>query len=276
MAMMQIYVPSRGRVEAKQTTLEQLTKEMRKRTTVVVNHEEGDLYAENGWMSRYWEDGVKLMVCDKRAKHIGDVRQAIIDSHDIGKHGPKILMLDDDLRFFIRRTDDPTKFYPCEEHELVACIKDVESTLDHYAHGSILAREGGNRIAPPYSYNSRMLRALAYRVDIMKQHDVRFDRLTVMEDFDVALQLLELGYQARLTTAYVQDQQRSGAPGGCSNYRTLEKQAEGAHGLRALHPKYVFTVVKTTKTAWDGATRTDVQVEWKRAFASYKGEPRAL
>jgi hypothetical protein len=105
---------------------------------------------------------------------------------------------------------------------------------------------------------------------VLKKEGVRFDRLPVMEDFDVALQLLRKGYPSLTLNNWVQDQSTSNAPGGCSTYRSLEVQAKGAKGLARLHPNVVKLVEKTTKGAWGGGTRTDVQVAWKKAYEEGK------
>ena len=275
---MRIYIPSRGR-ETEQTTLSQLPGMYLSRTTLVVNNDEAEKYVSEPTLLTYYKNGVRLVVCPPEIQSIGGVRQHIVNHHHAHheeKDGPKILMLDDDLRFFIRRKDQPAKFMRIEPQELLECLIDVEKQLDVDAHASILAREGGNRFLKPYEHNTRMLRALAYRTDILKKHNISFDRLIVMEDFDVALQLLRLGYRGTAICGYVQDQTKSNAPGGCSIYRTLEKQAEGAMGLKEKHGPFVCVVRKTTKTAWNGATRTDAEIQWKKAFASYTGEPRVL
>src|ERR1035441_9939519 len=133
-------------------------------------------------------------------------------------------MLDDDLRFFRRRTDDPTKFLPVTNGQLELCMGDLERLMQKYAHGGLLAREGGNRITERTKENTRLLRALAYNVDVLRKHKIKFDR-GAMEDFDVALQLLRLGYKSVALCSYVQRQTRSNAPGGCSTYRTPAYQA---------------------------------------------------
>jgi len=265
---MQIYIPTRGR-SGNQVTLEHLPKSLYKYVTFVVDSSENFVHKQ--YLNR-----VKVLTCPSTVDTIGKVRQYICDQHNIGRYGPKLLMLDDDLRFAARRTDQQDKFRDVIAGEIETLIQTIDYVLDKHAHCGVLAREGGNRVTEQYKSNTRLLRALGYRVDVMREHSVRFDRLIVMEDFDVALQLMELGYDNVAICDFVQDQGKSNAPGGCSAYRTLERQAEGARGLKELHPAVVQTVIKTTKTAWNGATRTDVIVGWKKARASYKGEPRVL
>lgn len=259
---MHIYIPTLARAD-KQITLANLTPRLLEKTTLVVNHNERVAY--KGVSERY---GVQLLVCPPTVTTIGDARQHIVDKHDVKQLGPTILMLDDDLRFFSRRIDDKTKFLPVNSGTLETCMIVLGRLMVNYAHGGILAREGGNRMVTPLVTNTRLLRALAYNVEVMRKHRVRFDRQIVMEDFDVALQLLRLGYKSVALCSYVQDQGTSNAPGGCSTYRTLQRQAEGAKALHRHHPDFVKLVQKTTTTAWGGATRTDVIVSWKKAYQS--------
>ena len=90
-----------------------------------------------------------------------------------------------------------------------------------------------------------------------------------MEDFDVTLSLLELGYPNRITYKYAWGQGRSGDDGGCSLYRTSEMQKNAAIRLAEFHPRTVKVVNKRSKTKWgglDSEVRVDVIVNWKKAF----------
>lgn len=257
---MQIYIPTLRRNET-QITLRSLPQEWHANTTLVVDKDDGVVIPGK-------PKAVKILVCPDRG--IGKVRQFIVDSHDVKKYGPAVLMLDDDLRFFIRRLDDRTKFLKATETDIGDCFALLASEMGGFAHGGIVAREGGNRVKNDVVHNTRLLRALAYDVSILRKVGARFDRLPVMEDFDVSLQLLRAGYPSIGLAAWVQDQTKSNAPGGCSTYRTLDVQAEGARGLAKLHAPFVTVLEKTTKTAWGGATRTDVRVSWGKAYASSK------
>jgi hypothetical protein len=95
---------------------------------------------------------------------------------------------------------------------------------------------------------------------------IEIGRVKVMEDFDVNLQLLKKGRPSKISYYYAQGQGSSNAAGGCSEWRTMEVQSQGAERLKALHPDVVEVVEKETKTAWGGATRKDVKVQWKKAY----------
>lgn len=257
---MRIYIPTMGRL-TKQHTWNALPQELREKTFLVVDdsefNEHFDMYGEG-----------HVLGLPKQYNSIGKVRQAIIDFHDVEKYGSKIIMLDDDLGFNMRRTDIRSRFLPATDEAVIEGFKLVEKLLDEHAHGGIRARQM-SQDAPDIEYNCRTLRALAYDVSVLRKENVRFDRLIVMEDFDVTLQLLRMGYSNFNISTIIQGQSTSNAPGGCSTYRDAERQAQGANGLAALHPEFVKVREKKTNwTGWGSDTRTDVTISWKKAYES--------
>lgn len=258
---MKIYIPTRGRVY--QETFTSLPQELRDRIIFVVPH--GALDIAGG--------PPRTLNTPPEINGIGPTRQWIIDNAT----DKKIAMLDDDLVFAARREDEPTKFREALPAELLILINSIDALLDDYAHVGVSTREGGNRDTNNYAFNTRLLRVLAYRTDVLRNEGIRFDRLELMEDFDITLQLLRRGYTNCKINWIVHNQRSSNAPGGCSTYRTLEKQSQAARGLRELHPEFVSVVTKKTKTAWNGQERQDVIVQWKRAFcADTAGTPVVL
>lgn len=254
---MKIYIPTFGRV-GEQVTLGNLPRKLQEQATLVIDSREAGMY-----------HGYATWVCPKNINTIGKVRQYIVERHNVERDGAAIVMLDDDLGFCTRRTDDPSKFVSATPKDIMAMFKELEKQLKKYAHAGVVAREGGNRfIFGDYEPNTRLLRMLGYNVAMLRKAQVKFDRLIVMEDFDVALQLLRKGYKSIALTAWCQGQGSSNAPGGCSTYRTMEKQREGALGLAKLHAPFVRVVTKKTKGAWNGQERTDVTVYWKKAYSS--------
>lgn len=246
--MLKIYIPTLGRV-GKQATFNALPTLLQQRAVLVCPHVEAHHHTG-------------LPTIGSTAKGIGGVRQWILDQHN----GDKLVMLDDDLKFCTRRKDDPTKFVPATPKDVMAMFTALEFVLDKYTHASICTREGGNRKLNSHEFNARMLRVLAYNKDKMPK--VRYDRVPVMEDFDVTLQLLRAGHGNVVLCRWAQDQGMSNAAGGCSTYRTMEVQKQGAEKLKALHPEFVTLVTKQTKTAWGGQARTDVVIQWKKAYGS--------
>jgi hypothetical protein len=247
----EVYIPTLGRRNV-QETWENLPRLIRSVTKFVVPPEESHLF-----------DGLPCVILPPGCRGIGRVRQHIIDIS-----AGAVLMLDDDLRFATRRQDDPTKFEDASEASITLAFGEMFGLLTRYALVGMSTREGGNRDIEHEVRNTRILRVLGYRADILRRESIRFDRVPVMEDFDVALQLLEKGYENVRVNWIVHDQRGSNLAGGCSTYRTMDVQADAARMLAELHPRAVTVVQKSTKTAWGGGTRTDVRIQWKQALGS--------
>jgi hypothetical protein len=260
---MQIYIPTFGRVEQR-VTYRSLPAELR--PVLVAYKDEARQYRELGCNVLEVPPGVKGIAAKRH--------WLVHEGHNIKEYGPNIIMLDDDLRWYERRKDEPDKFQPATPASLKLMFKEVEKMLNRHVHGAIAAREQANRCTAKYRFNTRPLRALAYDVAMMRKLGIPFNRLPFMEDFDVTLQLLRAGYGNFIVNDWVHNQSGSGATGGCSASRTPEKQAACAIKLAKLHPGFVKVVQKSTKTAWAESgmtTRTDVVIQWKRAF---QGSPQ--
>jgi len=205
----------------------------------------------------------ELIALPKEIEQLSDTRQWILENFS-----GHVCLLDDDLTFATRRTDNPTLFYPSSKESISQMLRVIDASLDKYAHVGIAAREGANRNTEKHRFNTRVMRLLAYDMDVLRKLGVRFNRLTCMSDFDMTLQLLRAGYPNILLNRWCQNQYGSNATGGCSAYRTPKVLAESAEGLKRLHPDFVTVVEKTTKGAWGGGTRKDVRIQWKKALAA--------
>lgn len=257
---MEFYIPTSGRWE-NQPTLKALM-DAGIKPTLVVQDKEVDKY-----MAKWVGTRARLMPLPSDITTIAPTRQHILEN--INPLSDTFCMLDDDLVFYRRRTDDPTKLTDILPDELGKAFDDMSYLLENQApHVGFAAREGANRNTDQFLFNTRIMRVLGYNRDILLKENIRFDRMQVMEDFDVALQLLEKGYPNCVLNRYAHNQAGSGAAGGCSAFRTPQMQAENANRLAALHPGFVKVVQKTTKGAWGGGTRTDVNIQWKKAYDS--------
>lgn len=249
-----IFIFTYGRSQC-QATWRHLPTKLHQHVTLVVQHRERHLYA-----------GYPILVLPSEIQTLPPARQWIVDTYK--RSWPKkCIMMDDDLRFDVRRKDDAIKFVPAKPDDIEHMFAAVVRALDTYAHVGVCSREGGNRETTD-QICARMCRILAYDVRILRKNKIRMDRTVAKEDFDTTLQLLRLGYPNIVLAAWVHGQGGSNMRGGCSTYRTIELQNAESQLLARLHPEFVKTVQKTTKTAWGGATRTDVIVQWKRAYES--------
>ena len=255
---MHFYIPSLNRVNS-QITINHLPTSILRRTTLVVPRDQAAEYTER------WGDKVTVHGVPLRVRGIGATRHYIMTQLATVN---KVCMLDDDLRFDVRRADKPSSFVVTTDSDVEQMFAALERAITaRVPHGSIMTREGGNRQTEDM-HNTRMLRILAYHVPTYLAVKVNYGKMMIMEDFATTLALLCAGKPNVVLAHWVHGQGGSGAKGGCSTYRTLQLQAEAAQNLAALYPKFVRLVQKTTKTAWGGGTRMDVQIAWKKAYAS--------
>lgn len=259
---MRIFIPTYGRASIHlQTTLKELIS-WGVHPTLVVNSG-GPAHVEeyrNALVSLKGE--FTLWAAPDDIRGIGPVRDYIIRELS---GGGKVLLLDDDLVFYVRREDDREKFEQGSIESFRDMLECIEETLDDYPLVGIAAREGGQRNTERFVENTRIMRLLAYDAGVLLREAIKFSDIEFMEDFHVALSLLERGYENCVVNDWCHNQRGSGTEGGCSATRTLERHCEAAHKLKELHPEFVRLTEKTTKTAWGGATRTDVVVSWKKA-----------
>lgn len=248
---MKIFIPTFGRSDY-QVTWENLPHAVKFRTRLVVQYRE-----ENRYDEKY-----PLIVLPDNIRSIGPTRQWLIDNFP----DEKILMLDDDLDFAVRRSDEPTKFRAATERDMLLLLDNIQLVMDEgYKMVGVSGREGANRDTSQFKTITRQLRVHALDAGFFKEKNIRFDRIPFMEDFDATLQLLELGYANRVLNGWVHNQRGgSNAPGGCSVTRTIAAHNEAAKELKRLHPKYVRVVEKESGN-W-GDSRLDVHISWKKAY----------
>ena len=235
--------------------------------TVVVQEREQHL-----WKREYWEGHLpnpllwRVVTLPDAIRTIAPTRQWIVEN--VGEE-KALVMVDDDLVFYKRRDDDAEKLRDISPVELRHAFFQLEKELlSGAAHAGFAPREGANRCTSKFMTNTRIMRVLGYRRDVLLKECITFGRLPVMEDFDVALRLLRAGYHNIILNDYAHNQAGSGKEGGCSHFRTKELHAACAEKLAELHPRFVRVVEKTTKGAWGGGTRKDVFIQWKKAYDS--------
>ena len=247
---MEIYIPTYGRVD-RQATLENLPEPWRDQAVLVVYREEAPLHVERGRQILVVPSNIERGIANKR-QFIMD--QAISD---------KVVMFDDDLAFFVRRKEDPTRFVQMEEWDYNDMFMAMDRGLDDHYHGGLGFREGGNRYPQAIRKCARIMRAHCYRKDM----PARFIKSPgLMEDFHLTLDLLTQGHPNIVLNNYVTNQRTSNWEGGVSNQRTREVQRQAAEFLAECYPDFVTVVKRMTKGAWGGGIRHDVRVQWKKAY----------
>lgn len=142
--------------------------------------------------------------------------------------------------------------------------------LTEYPMVGISAREGNNYAgtgpAPLIKECTRSMRFYAFRTADFLSIDA--GRMPEMADFDTALQFLRRGQKNAVLYYWAQHQPGTQAPGGCEAYRTHATHEAAAKKLAELHPDFVSLRTKTNKSGGEFGTRTEVTVQWRKAYES--------
>lgn len=259
---MDVIIPTYGRATVKQQHTLSVLNKAGIVPALVVQAREADAYLGNspalGAFNLYVLPPEHTTICTTR-----DYIMANVGASE------RVVMLDDDLIFARRRTDDPTKFARATDADVVALFDKLNTLLGTYAHVTVAPRDGANRRTDPLVTVGRAMRVLGYQRGAVAASGACFADGGLMCDFHMTLALLRRGLPNAIVNDYVNDQVGgSDTPGGCSTYRTPAVQQQAAVNLRNMHRQFVTVVEKTTKTSWGGGTRTDVRIQWKKAYDS--------
>lgn len=252
---MQILIPSYGRAANKTLTHHWLPSQWLGKVTYVVHPSELEDYR-----ARLQPEGVEVSAVQYDPGNMGTLRRRAMKQLVIED---KFLFLDDDIRFYVRREDNPERLRYTEEADAEQMLEEVEEQLNHFQHVGISHREGNNRFPVPHVQNVRCTRASAFNKVAYLQNA---PTLQLMEDFDVALQMLASGNPYCVLTYWAQGQAGTQAKGGCSSFRTNSRQAEAARALAAKFPDFVK--LRNKKTKGGLGESLDVTIYWKKAYES--------
>jgi hypothetical protein len=178
-------------------------------------------------------------------------------------------MCDDDLSLYIRKSDDSFQLrYPEPDEVDDLFLNMIPELLEDYPMVGVGAREGNNRIGdgprPLLTTCTRSMRLYAFRTKDYLSIDA--NRLPEMADFDTTLQFLRRGQANAVINYYAQNQPQSQLKGGCSIYRTPATHDAVCRQLEALHPGFVKLRQKANLGGGDYGTRTEVTISWKKAY----------
>jgi TET-Associated Glycosyltransferase len=267
---MRIYVPSTGRAfrfGSVATSLDLIDE-----ATLVVPGQEADRYRRVTENMMRLRPSRRYDVVACALSGIAATRR-FIGEYAKKKGEKKFCMVDDDLMFAVRESVDGWQLKKADRDEVVRLFDWIEHALeDDVAHASVSARQSNNAfpvgdITALTKYCKRTLRVLAYQTApfLAMEHG----RVTVMEDFDVNLQLLRAGWRNATTYWWAQDQRGTGTVGGCSGYRTREAHDASARMLAELHPEFVKLRTKSTKSSSkELQERLEVTIQWEQAYKS--------
>jgi len=262
---MKILIPSRSRPKTMVTPF-QIPEKYRPDTTVYVAVEQ---------KLNYSEANPELNI--KSVSTLNDLlgKKLELMALDSQPEDDLVMLCDDDFVFFRRIDPFEPQLRKMEEDDwddMVLAIQDLFQKNDNLYGVGVSMRQGNNRLEWNGNDNTRLNGCIIYRRSIFLDERIVHDRMNPMNDFDVNLQLLRLGYDNHLISEFCYNQGGTNAPGGSSDYRTLETQAASAHRLADLHPGFVNIRHKINKTGpVELRERTEVTVFWKKARQSAGG-----
>lgn len=211
---------------------------------------------------------------------IADKRQWILENVK-----SDVFMLDDDMDFYRRaplqhrRFDgrwkpDPgvmglSKSYakPDELAQLFGALSRM--LLDDVGAVGISSRFGNDLEEAEWRQGAnRLMHAFGYRRKTLLKLGFQFNAVRFREDFHMALTLYRHGFVSYQAYDWCVAPGAYGAPGGCSDERTVAASDAAALELARIHLPFVKVVDKEYK----GTPRKEVVVSWKRALAAGRGE----
>ena len=204
-----------------------------------------------------WRIGETRLYCGNRAKELGQSRFG---------------MIDDDIGFLVRKSDDAWNLRALEPDEVSGMLDFIESYMDDHPAVCLMGispREGNNNAGDCgdryklIDVGTRIHRT--YFWDTAEFLSLHHLRITVAEDFALALESLRRGSLNALTYWYAQGQRTTQDEGGASDYRSLEVHNASVRRLAELFPEFVQVVEQRKKGSHALANRLESRIAWKRA-----------
>jgi len=200
---------------------------------------------------------------------LANTRQWIVDSLPYDS----VIIADDDItikeRYFV---DGKPKFKKLETADDWDRFKNQAiHHLSEVAH--IGLSFSGNAARNPnenWDTNSRYMTIFGFNLERVRGK-INFNFIeekpiwTVSEDLACNMQLLSQGLENRILYTFITDPKSWWAEGGCSAYRTLERNNESNRKLHDLFPEFSKLVEKE-----EG--KIDLHVQWKKLFKSSQGK----
>lgn len=265
-----IYIPSYNRYNVKQAyTLEELRNLTNIPIFVIVRRDQRQHY--QSLLSSMEMNHVELVTVNKPGACAA--RNLCVQTALANKHY-KMVMLDDDLKFFYREwttgpDDKPTLYRTHNRPRYIRPVFDFyNAALDHYAHAAVSMKFANVYQKENVVDNVRGVRAVGYRVDILNELKLKFE-LDGREGMHMTLRLMEAGYPNQVSFAWAQE--------SCArnvfdknNASTLEWSNTTATLFQKAHPR----LVQTVKKYYNSGERIEVRVAWRNAMKGV--EPKVV
>lgn len=258
---MLIVIPTYGRVN-NQKTYNAFPDKWKKKTWFVVRPEEADAVRRIN---------KNVIVCSKVG--VPAARQAALEALGTKKC---VAFFDDDLQFSMRGSDwehgTNTKLYPMKPQDVGDAMLWMQQKLVKHAMVGLDSRGGNNNRPDPLErMDYRIMRAFAVNQNVLRKHNVAFDKYKYWEDFHVTLCLLKLGYHNIVSMTYTVNG-LTNSKGGCSSYRNIPEMIKEQKRFIKEHTPFAVPVDKNIKS-WTGEfakqneTAPDLKMYWRKAIA---------
>jgi hypothetical protein len=250
---MNIYIMTRGRV-GRQHTWNALPNRIREKTYIVCPHEERNLHPGNVLISPEW------------VKNYSDKFKYLVELED---GGDRAVIIDDDLKFSVPYINPETgrrlQTVSDQGIQIAVGFDYMEHLLEDTALVSFHPRQMGHTKEPPYVENGKIVCVQGINRRLVGSIP-DLNRFPILADVVLNATLLERGVSNKIITTLFVDWYPCQAPGGCSETRTAEIQAEACYWLEERFGPYIKAVEKDGN--WLGGKRVDFRGQWKKLYAA--------
>jgi hypothetical protein len=244
---LQIAIPSRSRWRDIKTVYN-LSTRLWSNILVVIPHDQYDPYRASV--------PTDIAVVSFTGEGIHAKRQAILNWKKTGK----IIMMDDDLKFY-KRTRDGKKFPGTLPEQTEQMIEELVRLLDYYPMVGLTDKFMSQTKPRGYMECHRFNQILGFNRDLLPDPWPEF-RVPHDEEHDVHLQLLVKGYKTAISTEWSKSDTPN-ARGGCSDWRNDEILMSAHEKLMELWPGIV-TIDFKVDSKTDKITRK-ARYNWRAA-----------
>jgi len=267
---MNIYIMTRGRV-GRQHTWNALPDRIREKTYLVVPDGEGNGHVDSGIPLR------NILFAPSWVKNYSDKFKYLVELDD---GYDKAVIIDDDLKFsrpymkFDHLNTEGNEIYVRrlqtlgnQDISIATGFDYMEMLLDDTALVSFHPRQMGHTKEPPYAENGKIVCVQGINRRLVGSIP-DLNRWPILADVVLNATLLSRGIGNKIITTLFIDWYPCQAPGGCSETRTLEMQAEACYWLEERFGPYIKAVEKEAKSGWLGGKRVDFRGQWKKLYAA--------
>jgi hypothetical protein len=258
---MNIYIMTRGRV-GRQHTWNALPDRIREKTYLVVPDGEGNAHVESGIPLR------NILFAPSWVKNYSDKFKYLVELDDGYE---KAVIIDDDLKFSVPYINPETgrrlQTVKDQDMQIAVGFDYMEMLLDDTALVSFHPRQMGHTKEPPYAENGKVVCVQGINRRLVGTIP-DLNRFPILADVVLNATLLSRGLGNKIITTLFIDWYPCQAPGGCSETRTAEMQAEACYWLEERFGPYIKAVEKEAKSGWLGGKRVDFRGQWKKLYAA--------